>query len=201
MNNRRNCKHDDKLCIHASWRYFARVGIFQREVYFSSSSFLDKCFLWHKSNLYKNAQNGVMRRIRSPSETGLNSIIVDSQNIRKFLCVTGISTVDDVYLPLKCWCIHSTFAVYTTWPNFAFLEQTTNLRQPTEYRLAICVESYNLIVDRRSGNDSPIYRCVILSWFDRPDRMLFEKWLIEFHSSLSVEFCANALFIFIHQYL
>jgi hypothetical protein len=194
----------EKSQVRSSRRYFARIGIFQH------LSMYNDALVQQKSNLYKYVQTCLFYRIQMRygcTGTIDNRFDQSSMFVSKF---ASCKDRDNSPFLREWWGSKSTFIIEYYTARFRrryFLRQTATFDQRRPVLASLDMHYY--VSYSRRGLKSPHYACMLLPWFDRFDRMIFEKCLTEFHSSKiefhssKIEFYSDwpVLCVFIHQYL
>jgi hypothetical protein len=158
-----------KLQINWIKRFLTRIGLFQQNI--RNGDIL--CF--HKQNIFENETTGELSRVQVRfvrDEIGIVSLFIDSKLSHCWPRFVLTRDQDNAFSAGDCWeKLNPTFSLYIWKQNWLCYVS----RRPNEHRcISEFLEDYVLSksILRFENRDY-----VILSWFDRPDRMTFSNYL------------------------
>jgi hypothetical protein len=175
---------NSKLCASTILKYFVRIGLMT----ISPHSTLSKPI---RHNIYKKGPPGKSFRLALIYRHFPGRVLLVRGD-----SVTNLYDTTPLFLPsdwnfssvLECWRIYSLFEIHSIYECF---------------RLRSCVYESGANMSCSSDFDHRIFgtridhaeRYLVLSWFDRIDRMLFWKLILRLHHHCST------LCVFINEYL
>jgi hypothetical protein len=177
-NIRRRCYKDDGP------RFVARSSVLQHNVNRQSLAGPDKTATWMKSNIYEFKKTGNKGRFRIEPSIYLGAVDRDDVGFwPQFSCYDNEENAPCV---VDCWIMHSKFIIYfvedhnskTFKHRFTTLESRSATFMP--YSMRVDTNFIDEAVLNAHLTHSEIrfgYRVLVLSWFDRLDRMIFSKFL------------------------
>jgi hypothetical protein len=207
----KTCKNFDlRCCTRSTKRYIARIGALNSSFAFY---FVTECFTLRKFNRFENMSSGSIHRVQMECNDGFIGFFIDNE----YVCDPRytFSNYEQAQFAFDCW--ETSFKTTETSKfftvDFTLVTHMCYLRWHENGTMCIFQSALHSIFERTvhnleyHGSDFKTYISMILPWFDRKDRMIFENYLIMFHSSLadfhSFEFHSRlvTLFSLIHPYL
>jgi hypothetical protein len=180
MARRTGVNLDVGLCIFATKRFLARIGLFQCTV-----SFLSESYIVQSDNIFKNCESGLLCRFTIKIQIafkfkyfGILALI--SRYTTGWPKFTVSKDRNDAIRASRCWAAACSSFHIRVAENKCCL--TCNSTETTKFNsipgLGTSWYFDDHILEEENGSI-----CLILPWFDRPDRMIFSRYLGELYNS------------------
>jgi hypothetical protein len=192
MTTRKCTKINSKIHWRSAQRYFMRTGILSR--IFTQSRFLTAI----TSNIYKCEDTGKIRRLTSQFRRDALFMRYNEDAVSRYFVQFYRRNDRDSCEQIKtCWEITSQYDIsYSTMTKFALLKLSIQSSLRNEYST---IHSSAMLADE---SDDETFYFLILSWFDRIDRMVFSRHLSSSKFCQSLESLRyDQLIIFVNKYL